>query len=44
MKRALPRSMHSSLRDFLCVYEDTGKDYDGYFLRWALVPSRHQAA
>jgi hypothetical protein len=37
-KWILPRSMRSSHRDFVCVYDEFGKDYDGYYLTWALAP------
>ena len=42
--RALPKSMLASQRDYLCVYPETGRDYDGYYLTWALFPFREMAA
>ncbi len=36
--------MHASERDYLCVYPDKGRDFDGYYLTWALIPFREIAA
>lgn len=43
-KWILPESMHTSERDYLCVYPDKGRDFDGYYLTWALIPFREMAA
>jgi len=43
-KWILPESMQTSERDYLCVYPDKGRDFDGYYLTWALIPFREIAA
>jgi hypothetical protein len=41
---ALPTSMLASRRDYVCVYPDKGKDFDGYYLTWALFDFNEMAA
>ncbi len=36
----LPKSMLLSQRDYVRVYRDKGKDFDGYYLTWALFDLR----
>jgi len=40
----LPRSMLASQRDYVCVYPDKGKDFDGYYFTWALFHFDEMAA
>ena len=39
-KWILPESMHTYRRDYVCVDPDKGRDFDGYYLTWALIPFR----
>ena len=40
----LPRTLRTAHRDYLCVYRGRGKDYDGYYFTWALIPFDEMAA
>jgi len=42
-KWILPESMRASERDYLCVYSEKGRDYDGYYLTWALFDYEEMA-
>ena len=37
-KWSLPKPMLAAHRDYLTVYSEIGKDYDGYYFTWALIP------
>lgn len=40
----LPKSLLDFQRDYVCVYPDKGKDFDGYYLTWALFDFHEMAA